>query len=175
MKRYVNPFDYAGQILTATKGGALLTTKADGICNTMTIGWGTLGIEWSKNIFVAFVRGSRYTKALLDKNGEFTVNLPVGSIDKNILKVCGTVSGRDTDKIAQLGLTLEDPDKISVPGIRQLPLTLECRVLYAQQQLPECAKDGIVLTHYDPNATDIEAEYHTAYYAEIVSAYIIED
>lgn len=175
MKRYVSPFDYAGQILTATKGGALLTTKADSICNTMTIGWGTLGVEWNKNIFVAFVRGSRYTKSLLDKNPEFTVNIPMDPIDRNILKVCGTVSGRDADKIAQLGLTLEDPDKISVPGIRQLPLTLECRMLYSQQQIPECAKDSSVLSHYDPNTKDIAAEYHTAYYAEIVSAYIIED
>ncbi len=175
MKQYINPFDYAQNILTATKGGALLTTKADGKCNTMTIGWGTMGVEWNKNIFVAFVRGSRYTKALLDKNPEFTINIPLGSIDKNILKVCGTVSGRDTDKIAQLGLTLEDPDTISVPGIRQLPLTLECRVLYAQQQMPECVKDDSVFTHYDPNAQDIAAEYHTAYFAEIVNAYIISE
>lgn len=175
MKQYINPFDYAQKILTATKSGALLTTKADGVCNTMTIGWGTLGIEWGKNIFVAFVRGSRHTKSLLDKNPEFTVNIPLDTVDKNILKICGTVSGRDTDKITQLGLSLEDPDKISVPGIRQLPLTLECRVLYAQQQEPKCVKADSVFTHYDPNAKDIEAEYHTAYFAEIVSAYIIKD
>jgi flavin reductase (DIM6/NTAB) family NADH-FMN oxidoreductase RutF len=169
MKRYVNPFDYAGQILTATKGGALLTTKADGICNTMTIGWGTIGVEWSKNIFVAFVRGSRYTKSLLDKNPEFTVNLPVGSIDKNILKVCGTVSGRDTDKIAQLGLTLEDPDKISVPGIRQLPLTLECRVV---SRLPQEARN-LAQPHFGNHYPD-PIDPHIAYYGEITAAYILE-
>ena len=38
------------------------------------------------------------------------------------------------DKIKELGLTLEDPESISVPGIKELPLTLECRLVYKQKQ-----------------------------------------
>ena len=48
MKQYIDPFDYANQILKAVKKGVLLTTKAGGKINTMSISWGTLGIQWGK-------------------------------------------------------------------------------------------------------------------------------
>ena len=67
MKEFIDAFDYAGHICKAMKRGILLTTSDAGKVNTMTIGWGTLGIEWGKPIFVAYVRESRYTREFLDK------------------------------------------------------------------------------------------------------------
>ena len=101
MKKQVNVWDYAGHIMERIGGGILLTTKAEGRVNTMTIGWGTIGVQWGKPIFIAFVRESRYTKQLLEANGEFTVNVPLDEADKNIISVCGTVSGRNADKQGQ--------------------------------------------------------------------------
>ena len=173
MKRNINVWEYAGHILEQTGKGVLLTTKADGRPNTMTIGWGTLGIEWGKPIYTVFVRESRYTKALLEKNGEFTINVPMGDIDKNILSVCGTKSGRDMDKFAELGLTEETPEVISVPAIKELPLTLECKVIYKQDQDPAAiAKEND--DRYYAKGTPNEGDYHTAYYGQILAAYIIE-
>ena len=173
MKQPINLWDYAGQILEQTGKGILLTTKANGQVNTMTIGWGTLGIEWGKPIYTVFVRQSRHTKALLDKNGEFTVNIPVDAIDNNILSVCGTKSGRDMDKIAQLGLTLEDPETVSVPGIKELPLTLECKVIYKQDQVLDAIEDSCRSRYYAPGTAN-EDDYHTAYYGLVTAAYIIK-
>lgn len=173
MKRAIKVWDYAGTILEQTGKGALLTTKADGKVNTMTIGWGTLGIEWGTPICTVFVRESRYTKELLDKNPEFTVNIPYGAYDKSILSLCGTRSGRDVDKIAALGLTLEEPEKISVPAIKELPLTLECRVIYKQDQDP-AAMNAEILSHYPKTPEFPNGDYHTAYYGEILAAYIVE-
>lgn len=176
MKKMINPFDCAGTICKAMKKGILLTTKLDGKVNTMTIGWGTIGIEWGRPIFIAFVRESRYTKQLLEGSKEFTINVPFGDVDSRILGFCGTKSGRDLDKIAELGLTLEEPVSISVPGIRQLPLTLECKVLYQQTQDLSCIPADILEHYYPKNAVPgLERDYHIAYYAEIVNAYIIED
>ena len=62
MKRYIDPFEYANQILSMLKKGVLLTSYANGKANTMSISWGTLGIQWGKPIFTVFVRGSRHTK-----------------------------------------------------------------------------------------------------------------
>ena len=118
MKQQINAFDYAGHICSVMKKGILLTTKAGEKVNTMTIGWGTIGIEWGKPIFVAYVRVGRHTRQMLDETGEFTINVPYGDVDSRILGVCGTKSGRDTDKIAELGLELVDSDVVSVPGIR---------------------------------------------------------
>lgn len=174
MKRNVELWNEAGHILANVGKGVLLTTAAEGKVNTMTIGWGTLGIQWGKPIFIAFVRESRYTKELLDKNPEFTVNIPYGQYDKSILSICGTRSGRDMDKIDQLGLTLEEPETISVPGIRQLPLTLECKVIYRQDQDPDAINAENTARYY-PIAEGCEkGDYHTAYYGQITAAYVIE-
>ncbi len=173
MKREINVWDYAGKILEQTGKGVLLTTKADGKVNTMTIGWGTLGIEWGKPLCNVFVRQSRHTKSMLDKNGEFTINVPMGEFDKNILSVCGTKSGRDLDKIAHLGLTLEEGQTVSVPGIKELPLTLECKVIYKQDQELSAIDRQSFERYYAPGTAN-EGDFHTAYYGLITAAYIIE-
>lgn len=178
MKKTIDVVEHAGAIMQALKTGVLLTTQAGDKVNTMTISWGMLGIEWGKPIFTTFVRQHRFSKTLLDRNPEFTINIPHGPYNKKILGVCGTTTGHDTDKIARLNLTLEAPQVISVPAIRELPLTLECRVVYAQQQdllaiTPEyraaCYPQDVDSTFHGANR-----DVHTAYYGEIVSAYIIE-
>ncbi|MBS5938989.1 flavin reductase family protein [Clostridium sp.] len=178
MKKEIEVFDYANVIMKTLKNGVLLTTKADDKVNSMTISWGTLGIEWGKPIFTVFVRENRFTKHQLEKNPEFTINIPVGDFNKKILGICGTKSGHLVDKIEELNLTLESPNNISVPAIKELPLTLECKVIYKQMQ----DKDEILeenRTNYYPQDVDgsfhgANRDYHIAYYGEIVSAYIVE-
>lgn len=172
MKKLINAFDYAGEFAKHMPQGILLTTKGSTGVNTMTIGWGTVGIEWGRPMFVAYVRESRYTHRLLDENPEFSVNCPVGEIDKRILGFCGTKSGRDVDKIKELGLHLEEPMNISVPGIQELPLTLECKVVYRNPQPVDTIPQEI-LDRYYPEKNGVR-DFHYAYYGEIVSAYIIE-
>lgn len=171
MKEFVDVFDCATEICKALKKGALLTTSREGHVNTMTIGWGTLGIEWSRPVFMVYVRESRYTRELLDKTGEFTINIPNEATDKKILSLCGSKSGRDVDKVQTLGLTLEEPEVIHVPGIRELPLTLECRVLSQHiqdaQSLPQDIQE-----HFYPEINGRQ-DRHIAYYGEILSAYRI--
>ena len=144
----------------------------------MTIGWGNLGIVWGKSTFIAFVRENRFTKSQIDKNGEFTVNIPHGDFDKKILSFCGTKSGRDVDKIKELGLTLETPSVISVPGIKEFPLTLECRVMYQQKHDEKAIGEEIKRRFYPQDVNSSfhggNKDFHTAYYGEIISAYIIE-
>lgn len=172
MKRHIDLWQEAGHILESVGKGILLTAAAEGSVNTMTIGWGTLGIQWGKPIFIAFVRESRFTKALLDKNPAFTINIPVGEYDPSILKICGTKSGRDMDKFRELGLTPEEPETITVPGIRQFPLTLECKVIYKQAQDPDAINPENTDRYYQ--RADQQGDYHTAYYGQITAAYIIE-
>lgn len=173
MKKQVNAFDYAGNICKALPKGILITTKNGDFVNAMTIGWGHIGIEWSRPIFVAYVRESRHTKTMLENNGEFTINVPVGEFDRNILAVCGRKSGRDMDKIKELGLHLVESDVVSVPGIAELPLTLECKVIYKQKQDLTAIPEDIIKTYYPADDTGFQ-DYHYAYYGEIVNAYIIE-
>lgn len=174
MNKTVDAFDYAGYICKAMKKGILLTTKSGDKVNTMTIGWGKIGIEWNRPVFIAYVRETRYTKSMLENSGEFTVNIPYGQLDSNILGYCGNKSGRDTDKIADLGLTLVESDVVSVPGIKELPLTLECRVIYKQAQDLNMLPDEIFDRFYPVMDAEGFRDYHIAYYGEIVNAYLID-
>lgn len=178
MKKEIQVFDYANEIMKAMKTGILVTTKDGDKINSMTVSWGTLGIEWGKLIFTIFVRENRFTKKQLDNNPEFTINIPIGEFNRKILGVCGTQSGRVIDKINELNLSLEEPKSISVPGIKEFPLTLECKVVYKQKQdkneiteenMKACYPQDIDGTYHGANK-----DLHTAYYGEIVSAYIIE-
>lgn len=178
MKKEIDVFDYANEIMKAVKKGVLITTKVEDKVNSMTVSWGTLGIEWGKPIFTIFVRENRFTKQQLEKNPEFTVNIPIGEFDKKILGVCGTKSGRTSDKISELNLSLEEPKSISVPGIKELPLTLECKIIYTQKQdkneITEENLKGFYPQDVDGSFHGSNRDFHTAYYAEIVSAYIIK-
>ena len=136
-RKKIDVYDNLTEIVKELKEGVLLTAKADDQVNSMTISWGMLGIEWGRPVFVTFLREHRFTKELIDKNGEFTVNIPYGQDAKDILNFCGTKSGRDVDKFQELGLTPVEAEKISVPAIRELPLTLECKVVYKQEQDPD--------------------------------------
>lgn len=178
-KREINLEDYAGKILAELKKGVLVTTKSGDKVNSMTISWGALGIEWACPIFTTYIRQGRFTHRMLEENPEFTVNIPLDTVDRKILGYCGTRSGRDCDKISDMGLTTVDADCISVPAIKELPLTLECRVLYAQKQDAQ-AMPGDILDKFYPQDTDStfhgsNRDMHTAFYGKIVKAYIIED
>jgi flavin reductase (DIM6/NTAB) family NADH-FMN oxidoreductase RutF len=102
----------------------------------------------------------------------------VGAVPRAVLSLCGRKSGRDMNKIEKLNLTLEEPLEISVPGIRQLPLTLECKVIYKQQQdlsaIPQDILDRYYPVEEDTLHPGSDRDYHIAYYGEIVNAYMIE-
>ena len=163
-------FNYPPAIIERCRQpGILVTTKTGDKINSMTIGWGTLGVVWEKPVFIAYVRDCRYTWEMLQKNPEFTVNIPVGEFDRKALGLLGSKSGRDMDKIATAGLTPVDPEVISVPGLKEFPLTLECKVLLDQKQddsrLPEELRDRFYR---------IQSNDHFCFYGEIVASYMIE-
>ena len=172
MKQAVNAFDYAGHIAKELPKGILLNTLGEKF-NSMVIGWGHLGIIWGLPTFTVYVRQSRYTKAQLDKAGEFTVSVPLeGHLSEEVFRICGSLSGRDVDKAEAAGLTLVDAESVHTPAIREYPLTLECEVLYRQDQDPAAMPEEIRRRFYGGAAA---GDFHTAYIGRIVSAWIIGD
>ena len=151
MKQKITVTDYAQRITEALPQGVLLNTNGDKH-NAMVIGWGGLG-------------------------GVFTVSIPLDKADPVITKICGWQSGHNIDKVKETGLTLEEPQANRVSGIKEYPLTLECKVLYSQCQDPTQLPESIYKKSYPQ---DVDGSYpmanrdpHTAYIGEIVAAYII--
>lgn len=176
MKEKVDVTAYAGLITKMLPKGILLNTQAEKF-NSMVIGWGHLGTLWGRPTFIVYVRQSRYTKGALDQAGEFTISVPLEKIDPVINRVCGVQSGYQIDKVKEAGLELEAPEVIGTPGIRQYPLTLECKVLYTQDQVLAEIPEDIIARLYPQETPDADPmanrDYHTMYIGEIVDAYII--
>lgn len=177
MKEKIDVFAYSSHILQALTSGILLTTSDGTRVNTMTIAWGMLGVDWNLPVFITLVRTSRLSYEFLMANPQFTINVPTAPVDRRILGIAGTKSGRDLDKITSLGLHLEPSELIGVPGIRELPLTLECNVIYRQAQDPAAIPAKLREAFHPQHATDLgkalNRTYHTAFYGQIVAAYII--
>jgi len=166
MYKEIDVYEYMNVIVSELKKGVLLTTQKDGKVNTMSIAWGAIGIEWNKLIFTALVRQSRHTFGMLS-TGEFTVNIPMENRKKEIA-YCGTKSGRDTDKIADMGMTTVEGRVVDVPAIKEFALTLECKVIYEQIQDVDAIPPKILESMYP------ERDLHSMFYGEVVAAYIVE-
>ena len=95
--------------------------------NLMTAAWAGTVCSDPPMVSVS-IRPSRYTYELVEKSGEFTVNLT----DRGLLKAadyCGVRSGREEDKFARCGLTKVRAEGLRLaPAIAESPVYLACRV-----------------------------------------------
>ena len=139
-----------------------------------TYGEALFSIAMEENKASLFLEEAEGILQILKENPEFTVNIPLDEPDSHILTFCGRNSGRDTDKFRQLGLTAVESEVIRVPGIAQLPLTLECRVLYEQSQDPLQLPQAVLERFYPVEEKTGVRDHHIAFYGEIVNAYIAE-
>ena len=156
---------YAPQVLQQLPKGAFLTVSHGGRDNTMTIGWGSLGVIWGKPIFSVLVRPSRFTYGLLEASGEFTVSVPLTDMSK-ALGICGSKSGRDIDKFAAAELQKMQGIKISTPVIGGAGLHYECKVLFKQPMNPALLDPAINAASYS------SGDYHTIYYGLIEASWL---
>lgn len=108
--------------------------------NTMTASWGGLGFLWNRPVAFVFIRPQRYTFQFAEENSGLTLSF-FGEEYRDALKICGSRSGRDTDKVAEAGLTPEPTPGGNV-AFGEASLVLECRKLYAEMLRP----GGICLT-----------------------------
>lgn len=103
----------------------------EGKMNLMTISWGTIGELWNKPVFIVYVSTSRYTHQFMEDNDCFTVTHFPASMREQ-LAYLGRVSGRNEDKVAGAGLTVEFTE-LGNPIYAEADLAIECKKLYGQQ------------------------------------------
>lgn len=145
--------------------GIFLTVKNNEEVNTMTIGWGFVGIMWNKPVFIAAVRYSRHTYKILEDTDEFTVSIPLEGQMKDELIKCGTKSGRDYDKFQEFNIETGESLKLETPVIKDCDLHYECKIIYRQTLEAELIKNQDVKDKYKDH------DYHVMIYGEIVSCH----
>jgi len=95
--------------------------------NTMTASWGSLGQMWGQHSVTVYIRPQRYTREFVDAAKLFTLSFFPPEYRK-ALELCGAKSGRDTDKVAEAGLTPHFTE--GTVAFEQATLILICKKLY---------------------------------------------
>lgn len=162
MKR-IKPEDITDNIIKLIgRDWMLVTAGRPGDYNTMTASWGGAGFLWNKPVVFVFVRPERYTYGFMEREDTFTLSFFDGKYRK-ALSLCGTKSGRDTDKAAETGLTPVEAGNGSVT-FSQARLVLECRKLYVSDLKEDKFLDGQIMEKcYDA----AHGGLHRVYVAEI--------
>lgn len=131
--------------------------------NTMTASWGGLGYLWNKPVAFVFVRPERYTHEFLEQESLMTLSF-YGETYRKALQICGTKSGRDTDKEHEAGLTPVATEAGSVT-FAEARLTLVCRRLFqTEMQKTEFLDNKVFDRWYNDQPG---GSLHTIYVVEI--------
>ena len=131
--------------------------------NTMTASWGGMGVLWNKPVAFCFIRPQRFTYSLTQQSDRFSLSFFTEE-HRAALRLCGTVCGKDTDKITQAGLHTGTVN--GVPYIKEARLVLVCRKLYTDMLREECFIDPTLLSNYK------DGDFHRVYAVEIEQAYL---
>jgi flavin reductase (DIM6/NTAB) family NADH-FMN oxidoreductase RutF len=105
----------------------IVARSSSGKLNVMAASWVTPVSDEPFLVAISVWKGS-LTHQYIRETGEFTVNIP-SEKHVNIVFKAGSVSGRDVDKLALLGLKTTPSSTINTPGLEDMLGFLECKVV----------------------------------------------
>lgn len=160
--RQIEPWQLRDNPVNLFEDAMALTVGTGDSINSMTIGWGGLGVLWQKPVVTVYVEERRFTKHLMDQNDYFTIEAFDDDYAK-VLQYLGTASGRDEDKIQGSGLTLK-LTPLGTPAFEEGRLIIECRKIYEAPFQPDGFGDI-------PQQVYSSRPLHTVYIGEIVNVW----
>lgn len=149
----LNPFSLIG------KDWALVTAGNKEKFNTMTVSWGGLGVFWNKNVVTVYIRPQRYTKKFVDEQDRFTLSFYEEGY-RETLAFCGSVSGKDVDKVKEANLTPYFDQE--TPYFAEAKMVFVCKKIYHFDM-----EKGIMDEEKYKEMMYANNDYHTMYIAEI--------
>lgn len=137
--------------------------------NSMTVNWGAIGYIWNHPAAFIFIRNSRYTYPFLQKEGTFTLCVFTEQY-RGAMRILGTKSGRQSPKIKESGLTVEQTPS-GLLAYKEARMIVECHVMMEQgldynKSTPAYRKD-IFEGAYKGNASQ-----HQMFIAEITNIWL---
>lgn len=163
MREKVELSDVLLDALDKLDGDGILLVAGDPP-NPMTIGWGTIGHIWNKDIMNVLVRPVRHTFSLMESWTDFSVCILPGHYRKEI-NFCGTRSGRDINKLEACNLHIENCLKVNAYFISESIIHFECRTVH-RHFLDHTTLDPAISKKYYP-----KKDFHMVYYGEILGIY----
>lgn len=153
-----NPFNKIGN------EWMLITAGDEERFNTMTASWGGVGVLWAESVVTTYIRPGRYTKEFVDANETFTISF-FDSEHRGALNICGSVSGRDEDKVKKAGLTPCFID--GTVAFEEASMILVCKKMYQDTIKPENFEAAENIEKWYP-----EKDYHTMYISKILKVLV---
>jgi flavin reductase (DIM6/NTAB) family NADH-FMN oxidoreductase RutF len=114
--------------LTAPLPYVLITSlDKEGEPNAMGVGWVTR-VSMSPYLIMVSIAPERYSHAGIEFYKEFVVCYPSEGQEKAAM-MCGSLSGREGDKLAKAGLAIVASQKVRPPTVKDCTVALECKVI----------------------------------------------
>ena len=121
--------------------------------NLITVAWCGTVCSDPAMVFIS-VRPSRFSHDIIERSGEFVINLTTEAIVSQTDKA-GVLSGKDVDKFQRCKLTPAQADQVSCPLVLESPVNIECRVT---QMIPLGSHDmflaKVLCVHVDEKLLD---------------------
>ena len=152
MFKEINAKEIKGNLIKAISDEWMLVSAGDkNGYNMMTASWGFAGEMWGEDSVIAMIRPQRYTMQFIESHDYFTLSF-YGD-NKDIHKICGSKSGRDTDKTRLTGLIpVFEKDTVY---FEQARLVLICKKQYVDFLKEENFTDQSVLKWYNKDFHNI--------------------
>ncbi|HLV09303.1 MAG TPA: flavin reductase family protein [Halanaerobiales bacterium] len=100
---------------------------ADGEDNALAVGY-ACNCSFDPPMVMVGIVPERYSYHMVKETGIFVVNLVAGD-NKEAFDYLGSHSGRDEDKLGNLGLQIADGYKVDAPLLLDFPVNIECKVV----------------------------------------------
>ena len=106
--------------------------------NILTVAWTGI-INTNPAMVYISVRPERYSYNIIKEKGEFVINLTTEKL-AYATDWCGVKTGAKVDKFKEMKLTKEKLNFVSCPGIKESPISIECKV----KEIKELRKSSYV-------------------------------
>ena len=128
----------------------IVTVDDAGNVDVMPAGW-AMYASTEPCLFAVAVNQKQHTNKLVREGGDFVIAIPGPGMEE-IIRFCGSHSGRDTDKVAACGIRTMPSSQVRPPLLVGARANLECKLYQAH-----------------------EAGDHTIFVGEVVASWVDDD
>ena len=155
---------------TTPKMPAIVSAGTKESHNSCVIGWGLLGVAWSKPLFIVYVKPDRYTYQFMEKSDYFTVNFIKKSLYKKF-RIYGNKSGRDINKEEESGAQIQFLDNGGIT-FKEAEEVYICKMM-TKIQLEDKNLSPEIIEFYDKASTLFKQtkQPHGVFIGEIIGHY----
>lgn len=162
--RQVDAEKIPGNIIKLLSDATLITSGTADQVNVMTASWGGLGRFWEKPVTFCFLNPTRYSVQTMDKGDTYTISFYTEAY-RDAVMYCGSVSGRNTDKIKGSGLTpIKTPS--GATAFAEAWMIFECKKIVAQPISPDAVVEKNLPDDWTKNG------FHKMYIGEILNVWV---